>query len=144
MSITHSETAASLCENPDFQASFSQGFFVLDFWLYPEAITSDYKYILRFRPSTYGDNPTYELDTYKPSDMPLETIEEEIEGRQLWKMMLSHHLFQTGATGEWFIPRQFQKKLANPADIPSFFEEIQSLRATEWYKAEIERIISTM
>ena len=143
MSITHSETTISPSENQDFQASFTEGFYILDFWLSPDAITADYKYTIRFRPSDYGENPTYTLDTFKLSDITSDRLEEEIEGQQLWKMMLSHHLFQTGVSG-WFIPRQFQKKLMSPSEIPAFFNEIESIQMTEWYKAEVERIISTM
>lgn len=126
---------------PEIETMLHGGFYIMDITGRPGCITADGRYHFELEKSG---------DTYSVKEWSIEPIiiwegsnlDLEIEGRQLWKWAAWIKWTNDDETN--FVPRQFQKKLESLADVPPFFDEIQSLRATEWYKAEIERIISTM
>lgn len=127
----------------DFDNSFNQWFYILDFGLYPDAITADYKYMIQFKSNPSDENPVYSINTVKVIEKTSDNLDEEIEGIQLWKMMLSHHLFNTWAEGG-FIPRQFQRILKSPNEIGAFYKTMETVKQQETFKNEVKRIIAIL
>lgn len=127
----------------DFDNSFNQWFYILDFGLYPDAITADYKYMIQFRSNPFSEDPIYSINTVKAIEKTSDNLDEEIEGIQLWKMMLSHHLFNTWAEGG-FIPRQFQRILKSPNEIGAFYKTMETVKQQEAFKNEVKRIIAIL
>lgn len=127
----------------DFEHSFHQGFYMLDFGLCPDAITADNRYMIQFKPDTSDEKYTYTINSVKMIEKTTDSIDKTIADIQLWKMMLSHHLFNTWAEG-WFIPRQFQKILKSPNEIEEFYKTMDTVKQQEVFKNEVKRIIAIL
>jgi hypothetical protein len=128
-------------ESIDIADIISAWFYTIDLTRSPICISADGKYFFELRSNEnwfiVEEGSLKKVQVDKNS-----TLELEIEWQQLGKWAAWAKWLNTEE--ESFIPRQFQKKLTSLEEISAFFQEIYSIRATERYRQEVERIFSTM